>query len=928
VRTIGLGLLILLVACDPMLGVECPENASEDADGVCSCDAGSYGALQWDAELEEYDGLCLSGLEEALRTGDPSTLVAEGEILSEARGELARIVDGYEALLRGIYGNTPVTYTPGGQSHHIVSTRPEDTFVLVQGSEAGHSLAAIGSRGEARYAGFGFNLLRNFEGGGNADYRGSFDRLLTWMLTSSPGDVVPPEASVAVLSIGGAAADWLAAENPDWDIEECEDLDALTDCFAGRDLLFLGAGGDDDGADSLGRATRSAIEAGVAVLFVNTQDWQGSVRGSAVLAELGMGYGPYGGNYWSEDRADWDSVEDMLDEGGVLGSLDALLGHFAAADFDFDWSECTTSVGHTTCGDVPGLRSEFLSGAESLKAMLALLDQTGLDLFTLSGRRLSKLCVLLADWYRKDIVYPLNKTDEDILPFLRAYYADHVVHYRRQFSPSQADLGTFSGVVSAEEVELHDPAVPIDVSRYGGFTAVGWYAVPGEPFTVRLLSGGDLNPRIHINTQRTGSTREFNDDRYDRPKFLASPKMPLEEGEEVHLVSPYGGTLQITVTSAAGDGVVQIELTRVGRHAVLHPGGDLAEYLETLQGSPFPFTEITNPYVQIHSKSDMMLSAIDEYGGDLAAFFDDIDRYMVQDTYDLAGFVGEGLAALPEVLDTCDDLGWDCLDATIHGRPAVQHINVDTYAHCGGGCSGNPYDQSWPLGPLGWGETHEIGHNLQRGRLKIYGGRSGEVSNQIFPLHKHWAWKRDTGESKTPDRVDYEGVFTTLQDAHGGGDPFGDAYEAIWADAGYAANNGARMGLWMQMRHYAASLERWETGWDLFTLMYLHERLFSDVVGDEEQWAARRDGLGFDVYAGAGDIDGNDFMLISYSFLTETDQRPFFDLWGVSYTDSASAQVDSYGFDAVPREMWVSADVNGDAHPDPVPIDGTTEWPL
>jgi len=42
----------------------------------------------------------------------------------------------------------------------------------------------------------------------------------------------------------------------------------------------------------------------------------------------------------------------------------------------------------------------------------------------------------------------------------------------------------------------------------------------------------------------------------------------------------------------------------------------------------------------------------------------------------------------------------------------------------------------------------------------------------------------------------------------------------------------------------------------------------------------------------------------------------------------ASKQVDAYGFDPVPKQMWASDDVNGDPHPTPVPLDGTGEWPL
>ncbi|MEE2829362.1 MAG: ImpA family metalloprotease, partial [Myxococcota bacterium] len=500
-----LGGCLALAGCTPWYGIPCPVQSSEGPEGQCACDPGTYGSLEWDDDSGAYLGSCRTGLEEALRTGNPASLEEEAEILSEARGELARILDRHNSLLRGIYADDPIDYIPGAWSHHILSTRPEDTFVLVQGSQAGYSLAALGQQGESNYAGFGFNLLRDFYDGGHAGYRPAFDRLLTWMLTDSPTGTVPTDLSVAVASIGwdqGAVYDWLVSEHPSWEIEQCSDTDDLAACLSGNDLVVLGSSGDNSQAEALGEATRQAVEAGTAVLFVHTEGWTSTARGSAILSELGMSLGDYGGNYWSEDSADWDLVEDMLEQGGVIGALDIMLAHFEAGDFNFDWSYCTTSVGRTTCGDVPGFRTEFLNGAEALKGLLAQLDREGVDLFSLQERRLSKLCVLLADFYRDRIVYPLSKSDEDILPFLRAYYADHVVHYRRQFNPSQGDLGSFSGLVLAEETGLQDSSVSIEVSRYGGFTAVGYYALPGVPFTVRLLSGAELNPQVHINTQR------------------------------------------------------------------------------------------------------------------------------------------------------------------------------------------------------------------------------------------------------------------------------------------------------------------------------------------------------------------------------------------------------------------------------------------
>ena len=91
--------------------------------------------------------------------------------------------------------------------------------------------------------------------------------------------------------------------------------------------------------------------------------------------------------------------------------------------------------------------------------------------------------------------------------------------------------------------------------------------------------------------------------------------------------------------------------------------------------------------VEIHSKTDKMIEAInaDPYNGDLDFFFSDLDHYMIKDTYNLAGYAGVGLSLNTAVAAYCTNKGWDCTSDTIHASPSTQHINVDTYAHCGGG---------------------------------------------------------------------------------------------------------------------------------------------------------------------------------------------------------------------------------------------------
>ncbi|MCO4768962.1 MAG: ImpA family metalloprotease [Deltaproteobacteria bacterium] len=924
---------LLLAACSLLLTActlpsqECPINATW-TDQTCACDAGLFGEISWDADAEIYTGECITAVEMAVRTGDASYVDAAGPILDEARLALDDAAGTWTTLLRSIYDDGPVEYTPGNSSQFVRANSLEDNTALVLGSLDGEPLAAIGQLDGARYAAFGFELLSSFADGGNADFERPFERTLAWMLRDDAGAGLPVAAAVAVVGMGGAEGNAVAwAEGLGWTAEICSP-DSYDDCFAAADLLVVGSAGGDADVDAFQRAYFDALDAGVEVLFVHTGTWGTSNFGAAALSPLDLSFGGYGGNYWANDYADWSSISDMLAGGGSIAALRALVEHFVAGDYDFDWSQCTEFVGQRSCGDVPGFADQFLDGARAVKDALAGLDGQGVAMFTEDGRRIWKLMTLLGDVFRRDIAYPMDRLTTDTMEFLAAYYADHSVHYGRAIQAPQEDMGSFSSGEERDVQPSPSEELAVSVSRRGGFTAVGAYVLPGEVVTIERTDGEDVAAWVSINTQRTGSTREFDNDGYTRPKYLQSPRVPVVAGVPVSFSSPYGGTLQLHASGSDLDRELFLQVDGAGRHEVFELGEDTAAYADALASSPYPFTEIRNPYVQIHSLRSRMLESIDNYGGDLDLFTEELERYMIQDTYNLAGFVGDGLEQSATVLAHCDTLGWSCTDADAHAKPPIQHINVDLYAHCGGGCSGNPYDQAWALGPLGWGETHEIGHNLQRGRIKIYGGRSNEVSNQIFPLHKHVTWAEDTGESLSADRSDYRFIFDLLQEASDDADPTATVYDAIWAADGTYSNNGDRMNFYLQLAHRSDDVAWLDSGWDVYTLMYLQDRLVADALADEDTWDAQKEALGFGTYADRPELDGNDFMLLSMSFLTERDQRPFFAMFGVTWSSSADLQMDAYGFTEEPRTFWASTDTNQAPHPEPVLIDGTSAWPL
>lgn len=103
------------------------------------------------------------------------------------------------------------------------------------------------------------------------------------------------------------------------------------------------------------------------------------------------------------------------------------------------------------------------------------------------------------------------------------------------------------------------------------------------------------------------------------------------------------------------------------------------------------------------------------------------------------------------------------------------------HAACGNGCSGNPFDMDWTIIPIGWGESHELGHNMQMSLLQIsytaegvdtniwtsYQNRATENSNNIFPYHGKWFYYRIFKEfnGTIPDGWSFIDSFSILQSA-------------------------------------------------------------------------------------------------------------------------------------------------------------------
>jgi hypothetical protein len=280
-------------------------------------------------------------------------------------------------------------------------------------------------------------------------------------------------------------------------------------------------------------------------------------------------------------------------------------------------------------------------------------------------------------------------------------------------------------------------------------------------------------------------------------------------------------------------------------------------------------------------------------------------KYFYQSIFNLAGFTGQDLGLNAKVAAACTAKSWDCTDPKIHGMFGMWHFNADQ-ATCGYGCSGNPYDAYWSFSALSWGDAHEVGHGLQRDRLRIDGGASGEVSNNIFPTHTVYSWNQSNpgNRSTLGHNSDQAGVFSLLNSAQLTADPVNTVHTALWVNGDVFW----RLEFYRQIAWQSYYLPQFgDGGWDVFTLLYLQDRLFAKAIADDATWAAQKDKLGFGQYdrTTAAAINGNDFMLVAVSYLTGKDQRPVFDLWGVPYSAKAAMQVASFAYASAEKRFYV-----------------------
>ncbi len=571
---------------------------------------------------------------------------------------------------------------------------------------------------------------------------------------------------------------------------------------------------------------------------------------------------------------------------------------------------------------------EYLFNREiyELTKLLQHYDYNNIDVFDLPSERV-KLGVMLADVYRDNVTYNMSHNDSDDNVFYRAYYADSTINYARDTNFPKDDLGTFAPIDrgAIEEMSVQKGTYSFTPGEMTDWYTTGYYLKPGEKLTIKRTDSSTNEARVFLNMQRAKASRIWdNGINYIRPHVLSTHHIVVGNGEEVTYSSPHGGNIYIAVNNPSDQVEMSFEFDGVLPYPVLteFDNASINKYIEELKTTPFKYTDFYTELASVHALKDKVIDGFEKYPGNESQYIDDINNYLIKGNYLYAGYESELIGTLPtNVSSYFINAGLnDYNSPTVNRLPRRQHINVDNKVGCGNLCSGNPFDMARAIDPFGHGDNHEMGHNLQTKYLNIYGNKSNELSNNIFPLNTRI--QKDIADGKTTTDFTYakpdnmSNLFTKFNADFVAGVPASEDTFA-WEKTGLYDSINERFAFYTQLAQVTG-------GWHNYTKLYISSRLMIAYSSNDSDWETYKAKLGLSQYTKdeARALNANDFMAITSSLYTNKDLSDFFEGYGVAVSDKAEAQITANNPESVmPAGMFY---LEYDAATNDIPIAAST----
>lgn len=874
----------------------------------------------------------LSDVERAIQTGDATLVSDPSEFIAHSDVLVSTYKQTFNQIKRAINGSTQqLTWDPTHDAAMLSPTYGFNDSILVTNKAIQDGYddqnLTIGVAGYAnsvsRYAVLGSNPFRTakrFPDSVNEEMNQWMENLLAWLngkaLGSNTSIVIAQMDQSYYFPDEVATREWLDDRFDNavqYNTANQCDGTALLSCVESKpDLLIVSQHLQNTSElENVSQAIERAQQLTIPILYLH---WDGGMTelGQSLFNTFHVNY--VGDNYWRKLAVvDWQANELLDSVPEHVEQQQALLKRLNDDSFTVDLTLCDDK----SCPTESNMAQEFYSAAQSIRDQLRNLDEQGIQLFDTADYEYEKSLVLLADHYRQDVRFPMDKESTKRIDFLRSYFADYVQYNSRKVNQRQADMGNFSRSDFGEEVGRVTQTVSLESKRH--FRAAGVYALPGETFSVTRSDNAPVATKIVINTLRSGATHEFSNNGYSRPKHLTSYAYSIEPGETIQLTSPYGGPVQVQFDN--NNEQVDLTFQGVALHPVWRGSDDNVSFVEKLNADLFDWAELITPGFEVHSKSKKMIESI---GADDWAEPVDMalatEQYVHNLPHALAGFQGPGIDSIDDIHLYATNKDWQ-----IETIDIVKHMNADQ-ATCGYGCSGNPYDAYWAFHPLGHGDLHELGHGLEKSRFR-FSGWDGHSTTNYYSYYSKSRYYQDTGKVSSCQSLDFKGQYQMLQTSRQQADP--NAYMAEQNQTDWSW--GARV--FIQIMMQAQNEGVISNGWHLLGRLHILEREFNRLKSSDELWLANRSKLGFDSYSReeANSISNNDWLLIAFSVITDRDMRQYLDMWGFSFSDKAKTEVIAKSFVPMPLTYFASSEAGycvDEFATSPIPIDGTTAWPM
>ena len=876
------------------------------------------------------DSTKIHPVDQALQQGDASLIADDQvpELLSRMVNKIDADLQKNSDIVDAIFGTQAIDYQVGNRVALFELDSSRNNIPLIVGSDSAHTMAFAGELGEGRYAAFNTGIVAKFQAQETslAWLEDPFKRLLSWLFkrpSFEGSDLNKNKMQVALSHFNSVNEtnniNWLSAQFDQWEFTPCNDGPALAACYKDKDLILVGwEGGDDNEAEDTGNALKILLQAGTPVLYLHSDIEYTTPLTEKVADVLGATI-PYGGNFWANDVAIWDNANQMttsINNNSEIALIRKPVQHFIDNDFSIEWGECENN-----CENNETYTSEFKAGVDLLKASLDNLESQNIKLFEESGYELEKLAVLLADKFREDVTFPMDKLTTNSNEFMKSHFADHLVYYGRSVAKAQPDMGNFS---RSDFSHITAANKTVDFTSHDGFRAAGVYALPGKTLTVTRNDTSDVNVEVFVNSIRAGSTHAFSTNGYNRPKFVQSRHFSIANGETISFISPYGGPVQVSF-DAKGE-AVQLKFQNIGEHPYWNAAISDEAFIAKLAANDFDWAEISTPYFEIHSTQSKMLQTMERsYWLDSPSILSTyINTYVHDYPRALAGLKGDGITPIVEVDTFVSQKGW-----TLDENEVVKHMNADQPL-CGYGCAGNPYDAGWYFSqsgsdsPVGHGDVHEVGHELE-GSMRFDGWDSHSSTNYYVFYSKSKVFQ-EKGETHGCFGLPFQNLFNILQTSVGEPDPAAYIKANLWDVNQWGDGAGMMLQIMMASQAQGTLVD----GWNVRALLHAMEREFNRAKTDEAIWLSKRDLLGFSTYthAEAAEMSNNDWLTIALSYVTQRDMRDYLAMWAIPYSIKADQQVAAFNYAAMPRTFFASGDSQfcETLNHTPVTIDGVSGW--